>query len=195
MGTVSTRLSPVNVGDLLNAALDYAARSWSIIPTLGKKSVGLWKPFQTRPAAEKTLRRLFAKRGVTGLAVITGKVSCGLAVRDFDQAGAYQAWAAQNPAEAASLPTVATARGAHVYGRLDKEAFADLGDGELRATLGITSYCRPLNILTARRTPGSFLFPHPVNHCPRCRAHSRRDNPGRLKTTQDNSLHVSRAQP
>jgi Bifunctional DNA primase/polymerase, N-terminal len=78
-------------GALLDHALDYAGRGWSIIPTTGKKASGLWRPFQTQPADEKTLRHLFAQKGITGLAVILGGVSGGLAVRDFDQADAYHA--------------------------------------------------------------------------------------------------------
>jgi hypothetical protein len=68
----------------LEAALTYTARRWSIIPVSGKRPVSLWKPFQARPADEKTLRRLFVKEGITGLAVVLGRVSGGLAVRDDD---------------------------------------------------------------------------------------------------------------
>jgi hypothetical protein len=64
------------------------------------------------------------------------RVRGGLAVRDFDVAGAYSAWAAANPDDAARLPTVQTARGFHVYGRLEEETFDDLGDSELRADSG-----------------------------------------------------------
>jgi hypothetical protein len=116
--------------------LAYAARGWSIIPVVGKKSLGLWKPFQTSPADDNTLRRLFARKGITGLAVVLGRVSGGLAVRDFDDAGAYHTWAAQHPHEADTLPTVKTARGYHVYGRLDEDAFVTSADGELRADCG-----------------------------------------------------------
>ncbi len=119
--------------NLLNSALAYARRGWSIIPVMGKKAAGLWKPFQERPADETTLHKLFAKRGITGLAVVTGKVSGGLAVRDFDDADAYHVWAKANPGDAGTVPTVRTARGFHVYGRLDAEQFIDFGDGELRA--------------------------------------------------------------
>src|SRR2546421_4793946 len=64
---------------LLEHALAYADRGWSIIPVTGKKAVGLWKLFQTQPPNERTLGHLFAREGVTGLAVILGRVSRGLA--------------------------------------------------------------------------------------------------------------------
>jgi hypothetical protein len=121
---------------LLDHALAYAKRGWSIIPVRGKKPVGLWKPFQQSPADPATLHRLLGKDGITGVAAITGKVSGGLAVRDFDQADAYFAWGAKHPDDAAKLPTVKTARGYHVYGHLDDEAFTTFDDGELRATSG-----------------------------------------------------------
>jgi hypothetical protein len=123
---------------LLDWALYYAGLGWSIIPVAGKKPTGLWEPFQTAAADEKTLHRLFAKKGITGLAVILGKVSGGLAVRDFDRADSYHAWAAAHPEDAARMPTVKTGNGYHVYGRLDDEAFANFpdGEGELRADSG-----------------------------------------------------------
>src|SRR5271157_3811181 len=97
--------------NLLDHALDYSRRGWSIIPVRGKVAAGLWKPFQERAAAESTLRRLFAKPDVTGIAVVTGTVSDGLAVRDFDDPVAYRRWASQHPSDAARLPTVQTSRG------------------------------------------------------------------------------------
>jgi hypothetical protein len=135
---LSDRTRPVNqpADQLLQYALSYAARGWSIIPVIGKKPAGLWKPFQTRPADPSTLRRLFARDGITGLAVVLGQVSGGLACRDFDQADGYHRWAQRHPADAALLPTVRTGRGYHVYGRLDQDEFANLGDGELRADSG-----------------------------------------------------------
>jgi hypothetical protein len=118
---------------LLDAALGYARRGWSITPVCGKRAAGPWRPFQDQPADEKTLRRLFTRNGISGLAVITGAVSGGLAVRDYDRADAYLAWAEAHPTDAARLPTVRTARGHHVYGQFDAEEYRTLHDGELRA--------------------------------------------------------------
>jgi hypothetical protein len=133
-------LSPKNkYGDqsaLLADALHYSASGWSIIPTRGKKPAGPWKRYQKERPGPETVLDLFARPRVTGVAVILGRVSGGLAVRDFDLAEAYHTWARANPDDAATLPTVRTARGFHVYGRLAEEAFADFGDGELRADSG-----------------------------------------------------------
>ena len=122
-----------NAGALLDFALGYARRGWSIIPVREKKPAGLWKPFQTVAADPDMLRRLFARADVDGLAVITGAVSGGLAVRDFDVEESYHRWADAHPDDAARLPTVRTARGHHVYGTLVSERYLDLGNGELRA--------------------------------------------------------------
>jgi hypothetical protein len=128
---VSPARAPSNA--LLDAALQFASRGWSVVPAIGKRPAGLWRPFQQRPADEATLRKLFAKPGITGLAIVTGAVSGGLAVRDFDDAGAYRRWADDNPDLAAAMPTARTYRGFHVYGRLAAENFINFGDGELRA--------------------------------------------------------------
>src|SRR5437667_3928810 len=92
--------------DLLTAALEYAARRLSIIPTIGKISAHHWRQFQDVPADEPTLRSMFRRKGITGLAVILGSVSGGLACRDFDDADAYRRWAANHSDLANVLPTV-----------------------------------------------------------------------------------------
>ncbi len=127
-----------NSQGFFDAALTYARRGWSIIPTIGKNSAHHWKQFQTTPADESTLRRLFSHKGITGLAVILGSASRGLACRDFDDTDAYHRWADAQPELAALLPTVKTARGFHVYFR-GPDSFAVLGDGEYRADAG--HYC------------------------------------------------------
>src|SRR5262249_22319933 len=121
-------------GPLLEQAIEYAGRGYSVIPVSGKRAVGRWKPFQTQRPDKATIRRLFTNPNITGLAVITGRVSGGLAVRDFDEAEAYHTWANNNPGDADRLPTVKTGRGYHVYGRLEAEVFEKFYDGELRGT-------------------------------------------------------------
>lgn len=153
---------------LLAAALDCHARGWCVIPMAvtfdgdgvngEKKPARKWKPYQTRRATEATIRRWFADRRVNGIAVVFGAVSGGLASRDFDQLDAYQAWADRYPHLAATLPTVATARGRHVYavaapgsveavraerGKANGTGAIALGDGELRAGVGCYSLLPP----------------------------------------------------
>lgn len=128
---------PSRENPLLAAALDYRQRGWSIIPTVGKKSGVPWKRFQTERAGEDTIRRWFADGRATGVAVVLGNASGGLAVRDYDTIPAFDSWADANPADAASLPTARTARGFHIFGVVDREIFVNMGDGELRGTCGL----------------------------------------------------------
>lgn len=122
---------------LLDYALSYAQRGWAIMPMRGKRpAVNRWKPFQKNPPDENTLRKLFAQKNLTGIAVILGSASHGLANRDFDKADSYHRWAKENALEAKSAPTVRTKRGFHVYGKLDKDLFRNLDDGEFRADPG-----------------------------------------------------------
>ena len=121
---------------LLEIALGYVRRGWSIVPlSKGKKySAVPWKVRQKTPASEGQVRKWFESGKYTGLAVVLGAVSGYLACRDFDKADSYHAWAADHPELAERLPTVQTARGFHVYftGEVGKrQDFAD-GIGELR---------------------------------------------------------------
>lgn len=143
----------------LDAALQYRRRGWSIIPVIEKRAAGTWRPFQDQLADENTLRRLFRRPGITGLAVVLGAVSGGLACRDFDDADSYRNWAAENPTDAATLPTAETARGYHVYGRLDTEAFSTFADGELRAD------SRHYTVLPPAVHPSGFVY-HWLNPLP-----------------------------
>jgi hypothetical protein len=83
------------------------------------------------------MRRWFGNGKRYGAAVVLGKVSADLTCRDFDDMASYERWVHDRPDLAATLPTVATSRGRHVYFRaaVDTEK---LGDGELRGNGG---YC------------------------------------------------------
>jgi hypothetical protein len=132
---------------LLDKALKYSDFGWSIISITNepkeKAAAVEWTPYQTsRPSAAK-LRKWFARRDVTGLAVIFGAVSGGLASRDWDVEGAYERWAQDHAKLAISLPTARTARGHHVYFRAELERFENLEDGEYRGDCGHYSVLPP----------------------------------------------------
>lgn len=129
---------------LLDAALACAQRGWSIIPirhkpgTDGKQpAVKTWKRYETERPTDDELRAMFNGRRVDGLAVIFGAVSGGLVCRDFDDMRAYERWSAEYPDLAASLPTVKTGRGRHVYFVADVDRIIKLPGGELRGA----GYC------------------------------------------------------
>jgi hypothetical protein len=125
--------------DTLTQALEYHRRGWSIIPIQPgtKVAAGSWKGYQERQAAEAQLRVWFGNGQAYGLAVLFGEASGGLVCRDFDTMAGYERWARQHPELAATLPTVATARGRHVYFRGTERRIAKLADGELRGA----GYC------------------------------------------------------
>jgi len=120
--------------DWLQEALTFRGWGWSVIPIgWDKKPTGRWKVCQWRRMTDKELGRAFAGRtNVTGLAVVLGRVSGGLACRDFDTVPSYHRWAVEYPTLAATLPTVRTARGYHVYLRAPWERFRKYPDGEYR---------------------------------------------------------------
>lgn len=149
--------------DYLQSALTFRQFGWSVIPMLGKDPAGGWKLWQTRRMYDLQLGVAFRRRpGVTGLAVILGKVSGWLACRDFDSWEAYVEWARQHPDLAVACPTVRTRRGAHVYFRnKDKvERFISWLDGEFRAN------CKHYVMLPPSEHPKGghyqWLSPEPV---------------------------------
>ncbi|HEV3020953.1 MAG TPA: bifunctional DNA primase/polymerase [Pirellulales bacterium] len=168
--TKSKNDGPLCAPDLLDAALEYLGRGWSIIPMHvtfttpekkgGKKPARPWKCYQKRRANESTWRQWSTDRYVNGIGVVFGGISGGLACRDYDDLAAYDLWRQEYPDLAATLPTVATGRaggGRHVYclaaegsmakirarlGKLGTGAIP-LGDGELRAGIGCYTILPP----------------------------------------------------
>jgi hypothetical protein len=121
------------MSSLLAAALEYASRGWSILPLTGKRpALRSWARYQSGAASDATVRAWFRANGITGIGIVGGAVSGGVAVRDFDVSDSYHHWAAEHRALAANLPTAKTARGFHVYFRAPHELYRDLSDGELR---------------------------------------------------------------
>jgi hypothetical protein len=148
---------------LLDHALKYSAVGLAIIPTFGKKAACPWKSFQNERPGPETVQGLFNKPDITGLAVVHGPVSGGLACRDFDELAAYDRWAADHVDLANSLPTVQTPRGRHVYFR-GPEGFTKFEDGEYRGTP------RQYTLLPPSRHPSGptyrWLIPLPDGELP-----------------------------
>lgn len=118
--------------DPMADAQRYLERGWSVVPIGNKKKplIG-WMEYQTRLATADELRGNFSLPGITGVAVISGKLS-RLAIRDFDDRAGYERWAEANPTLARGLPTVKTPRGFHVYHESEFHSIKKLIDGEYR---------------------------------------------------------------
>ena len=116
-------------------------------------------------ATEARLTKWFGNGQDVGLAVVFGPVSGGLVCRDFDTMEGYERWAADHPDLAKTLPTVATARGRHVYCRANHRGIKKLDDGELRGAA--TACSRQADTQTARSMNGSFR--RPMVAAPYCR--------------------------
>jgi hypothetical protein len=114
---------------------------WCIIPIPhGQKRARIrWKRFQTDRPDREQVQKWFSNGHPQNMAVLLGPVSGDLCCRDFDTLGAYEQWKAGHPDLAATLPSVRTVKGCHVYFRqVDLKGIRCLGDGELRGTGG---YC------------------------------------------------------
>lgn len=144
------RLRP-DRADLSREALPYANRGWSIIPIRHRSVRGKepackrLKRWQAERAGEEQPKKWFRRDDLDGLAVICGEISGGLTCRDFYTKSAYEDWCKKPPELAATLPTVRTARGFHVYFRSSFRKIKNLGNGELRGSRLLSS--------TAVRTP------------------------------------------
>ena len=121
------------MSEFLETARSLAHRGWSVIPIAnGKKPACPWKPYQRERAGPDQLRDWFTQPRLVGLAVVCGKVSGDLAVRDFDDMPVYERWRGEHPDWAEKLPTVSTRRGKHVYFRSEDLKTRKVEGGELR---------------------------------------------------------------
>ncbi len=154
---------------LLSAANDYLDQGWSVLPIANDKkpAIKTWKPLQCERPNQSDFVHWFKPTAfagsVEGIGVILGDVSGGLAVRDFDDPSAYEAWKAQYPDYAVILPTVQTGRGFHVYARIPGCTTRKLGDGELRAE---RAYVVAPPSIHASGTEYNWIVPLPVGEIP-----------------------------
>jgi hypothetical protein len=119
---------------ILAEALRLQSMGLSVIPIRQNKKPALrWKKYQTSTADEQQVRYRFDGRDDLGLAVVLGRASNDLAVRDFDTDRAFRRWADSFPSLDKTLPIAKTRRGFHVYARILNCATKEFDDGELRA--------------------------------------------------------------
>lgn len=69
--------------DILLAALDYLAHSWSVVPVQAKQPLERWQQWQFERMTTRQAERYFSRPECTGVAVVCGAIS-GLTVLDFD---------------------------------------------------------------------------------------------------------------
>ena len=119
--------------NILDWAIEYLNRGWSVVPMTGKRCYIKWAPFQGKAPNEEKIRKWFSNGEYKSLGVVLGAVSGNLACRDFDEEQPYHEWAKTFPELAKSLPTVKTKRGCHVYFTTLRETkLQHFTDGELR---------------------------------------------------------------
>ena len=121
----------------LREALRLAAMNVCTIPLKPRSktpALRSWARWQFDRPTDDQLRQWFSDPDI-GLGVVCGEVSGGLLVRDFDRQESYDNWANLFVDAARSLPTVATARGRHLYARLrgSLPRTRKFDDGELRS--------------------------------------------------------------
>lgn len=128
-------MPPCYTAAVIAAATEYAARGWSVLPMKADKhpAVTTWKARQEIAAKPADVASWFTRAKAHGVGIVLGAVSGHLWVRDFDDGNAYRRWAASHPELAATLPTVTTSRGFHVYGCWKGIKTVTMPDGELRS--------------------------------------------------------------
>lgn len=114
----------MNEKRILESALEYLRRGWSVIPVNRKKKPALrtWKAYQEKAPTEAQVKQWFKRNPTPNIGIVLGPVSGYLLCCDFDKAEAYERWKASNPELADTLPTVRTGRaggGYHVYFRFE----------------------------------------------------------------------------
>lgn len=145
---------------LIQSALDYAERGFSVIPVepRGKKPLVAWEQYQTQPAPADEIKKLFLTPGAN-VAIVTGKIS-GLVVIDIDTEGAKEKLKAiVGEYDLDRVPRSRTGRAGSYFLRTlehrSKTERACCPAWTCAVTVGMWSY-RPRFTLTGSSTNGRF---------------------------------------
>ena len=105
--------------NLVAEAAEYSSHGISVIPLVpgDKRPLIDWKVYQSRQPTKEELVNWFSRPANIG--VVTGRISNGLTVVDFDSMDAFDWWIDQDMTRWL-IPSVKTSHGRHVYVRLDE---------------------------------------------------------------------------
>ncbi|MBN2127952.1 MAG: bifunctional DNA primase/polymerase [Sedimentisphaerales bacterium] len=125
---------------LLEWALEYHCAGINVVKAYYKGKCppkgGQWERYETEQVSEEQIHEWFGPGASHGnISVVTGPISGGLTVIDFDSVALYEAWAKQQPELAKTVPTVKSGRGYHVYCRsnLDKDDTSTYAEIDIKA--------------------------------------------------------------
>lgn len=96
---------------MLNAALQYAERGFSVIPLKGKKALTKWEQYQSRRATPDEIKSWWRGSPKANIGIITGSVS-GLIVLDVDGPEGEKALAGRHLPQTC---TATTGKGSHYF--------------------------------------------------------------------------------
>lgn len=105
-------------GDI-EASKKQASDALKATGALNEDGIPSWGEFQRRLPTDSELTAWFNNGKDRNIAIVTGKVSRGLVVPDFDDIDAYKQWAAAYPEIASKTATAQTGKGYHVFLRMD----------------------------------------------------------------------------
>jgi len=107
-------MSEMRPKQVCQIALEYAAAGLSVVPLKldGSKSpaIGSWKEYQSRIATSDEIRGWFNHQ-LCGIGIVTGAVSNGLEVLDFDQPECFEPWRYLTTGIVEKLTVIETASG------------------------------------------------------------------------------------
>ena len=117
-------------GPCRQAALDYAARGWSVLPVEagGKRPIVPWLELQQRRASAEEIEAWFARRPEANVGIVTGAVS-GVIVLDVDAGRggnvSLEAWTREHGPLPATVEALTGGGGRHLYFSHPGEATAN----------------------------------------------------------------------